>query len=373
MSGSVDYPAQTAALTVGCTNNVTGDVSILPFALTVDPGPISAGAAYTADLSGAAAFSEAFLDAAQAVILGGVREAQVIGDDGVSAAVAVRSGATGADIILRADFTTLSDRCELTGASCDPANDVPPNGNTDCLPQGFFNLCLTGFADVPVLDGTPNSADGCTQPSVGAPVPDCDCTVCDALDIAGCRPGDPDVPCTKGDECVANGFCVNGDLPLKLASDVGNYTAGASGTSILYGWWDGNPPATNPNGTLVLPAAVFSNPVPPVGVRVSAGGLFVALQCVAGVDSGAFPEGIATCAGGANDGDACSAPFDNSNNACVGSDDDGLACSQASATACTAGSQGECVNADCGAGSECGPVDQASPTPDALLIEFLVP
>jgi hypothetical protein len=309
------------------------------------------------------------LDAAQSVVLGGVRSAQVIR---VAASVAVRSGATGADVELNADFTTLDSRCELSGTSCDPANDVPGDGNTDCTPQGFFNLCLTGFIDVPVIDGIPDSAGGCTQPSLGLPVPDCNCTACEALDETGCRPGDPDVPCTKGDQCNTNGFCVNGDLALVLTNEVGNYTADAvSGTPMLFGWFDGLGENPAP-GLLSLPAAVFANPPSPLGVRVSAGGLFVALQCLMGVDSGG-PFGITTCNGGANDGQPCSNPFDNSNNACAGSDDDGLPCQQESATACTAGSTGECVNADCGAGATCEVANLAAVTEDALLIPFLVP
>jgi hypothetical protein len=117
---------------------------------------------------------------------------------------------------------------------------------------------------------------------------------------------------------------------------------------------------------------MFAEPPAPVGIRVSAGGLFVAFQCLMAVDS-AGPDGVATCQGGANDGQACDNPFDNSNNACVGSDDDGLACSQTSFTACTAGTFGICVNADCGAGGICGPTDLASTTPDSRLETFLVP
>ena len=172
---------------------------------------------------------------------------------------------------------------------------------------------------------------------------------------------------------------MNGDLALALTSAVGNYTAGPSGSDILFGWFDGTPPATNPDGTMELPAAVFANPPAPVGVRVSAGGLFVAFQCLMGVDSGG-PNGVTTCVGGVNDGQPCLNPFDNSNNACVGSDDDGLPCAQESATACTVGGAGECVNNDCGPGATCGPADPADPvanqaatTPDLLLETFLVP
>jgi hypothetical protein len=378
MSGSVDYPLTSRPITVGCSNNVTGDVSILTF--TMDVGPmlgVQPGLPFSAPLDGVGAFTESFLDAAQAVVPGGVRSAQVIGADGVAATVAVRSGATGADVVLGPDFTTLDNRCDLTGSACDPVNDVPGNGNTDCIPQGTFNNCLTGFADVPVQNGTPNSAGGCTQPAPSVPVPDCNCTACDALDATGCRPGDPDVPCVKGDQCTANGFCVTGDLPLALTSGVGNYTAGSSGSTMLFGWFDGLAPPVAP-ALLPLPAAVFSNPAAPMGIRVSAGGLFVALQCLQAVDSGGV-NGVATCQGGPNAGLPCFAPSDNSNNACDSGTDAGLACSQTSATACTVGVPATigCVNADCGSAGgiahECAVTDLASTTPDSALMPFVIP
>ena len=364
MSGSVDYPLQSLVMTVGCSNNVTGDVSILDFLMDVDPGPMSPNSAFTADLGGTAAFVESFLDASQSVVPGGVRSAQVIS---VAASVAVRSGATGADVVLGADFSALENRCSLTGGSCTGA---PGQGDCFVIPS-VSNLCTPGFADVPVIEGVPNTANGCTQPAPGTPVPDCDCSVCEAKDPTGCRAGDPDVPCTKGDQCNTNGFCVDGGLPLALTSAVGNYTAGPSGADILFGWYDGLAPPVAP-GLLSLPAAVFAQPAAPLGVRVSAGGLFVALQCLMGVDSGG-PNGVTTCRAGANAGQACSNPFDNSNNACVGSDDDGLPCAQESATACTAGSVGECVNADCGPGATCRVANLASTTADGLLNTFVVP
>jgi hypothetical protein len=353
------------AITVGCTNNIIGDVSIVRFDLQVDPGQIAAGSPFTADLTGVARFPESFLDFFIAVIPGGVRAIQVFD---LAATVAVRSGATGADVVLGADFTTLENLCSLTRVPCTGAP-----GQGDCLViPSITNVCTGGFATVPVINGVPNSANGCTQPAPGTPVPNCDCTACEALDPVGCRPGDADVPCTNGSQCNRNGFCVDGDLILDLTSAVGNYTAGPSGSDILFGWFDGNPPATNPDGTIELPLAVFADPTPPVGMRVSAGGLFVARQCLMAVDSGG-PNGVTVCVGGTNDGQACDNPFDNSNNACVGSDDDGLPCAQESATACTRGSWGECVNADCGAGGICGPTGLAATTPDSRLETFLVP
>jgi hypothetical protein len=167
---------------------------------------------------------------------------------------------------------------------------------------------------------------------------------------------------------------VNGDLPLDLLGDVGAFTAGSSGSTMLFGWYDG---LTAPVGTglLSLPPAVFANPVPPVGLRVSAGGLFVALQCLMGEDSGG-PNGIATCQGGPNDGAPCQAP---ANNACNDGTDAGQQCDQSSLTACTFGTAASigCVNSDCGvdAGNPvvCSPPDLASITQDAQLMPFVLP
>jgi hypothetical protein len=240
------------------------------------------------------------------------------------------------------------------------------------------NVCGRGFADLNVIDGTPNSAGGCTQPTFGTPVPDCDCSACAALDVVGCRPGDLDVPCTKTGECTLNGFCVNGDLNIVLAPGVGAYTAPSSGSTMLFGWHDGlATPVTR--SLLTLPAAVFANPTPPVGLRVSAGGLFVALQCLQAEDSGLASAGVATCLSGPSVGLPCNAPSDNSNNACDSGTDAGLACSQSSLTACTFGVPATigCVNADCGSAGgiahECSPPDLAANSPDSALMPFVLP
>jgi hypothetical protein len=175
-----------------------------------------------------------------------------------------------------------------------------------------------------------------------------------------------------------NGFCADGDLLVAFANDVGTYTAGTTDQIMQFGWFDGNPVETAANGTCNIPASVFAAPADPVGVRVSAGGLFVALQCLMCVDS-AGVDGIATCATGPNVGLPCNAPFDNSNNACNDGTDAGLACSQTSATACTFGTPATigCVNADCGSAGGiahvCSPPDLSSPTPDSALISFPVP
>jgi hypothetical protein len=280
VAGSIDYPEQTANLTVGCRNNVTTDISILPFDLSVDPGPMSASAAFTAGLDGLAAFSEAFLDAAQAVVPGGVRSGQLIVSNGggLAATVAATGAVTGANVQLGPDPASLQSRCALTGVPCTGA---PGLGNCLSIPV-VNNNCTTGFVDIPVQEGTPLSAGGCTPATPGVPPPDCNCAPCAALDVAPST--------TKAAECAANGFCVTGDLPLPLNAANGNYTAGATSGQPMYFDWI-QPYGLDGDGTITLPAAVFAQNPAPVGVRVSAGGLFVALQCAGGVDSGG-PDGV---------------------------------------------------------------------------------
>ncbi len=277
---SIEPPVQTAALMVGCRGNVTSDVSILPFDLTVTPGLITANAPFTASLDGVASFSEAFLDAAQAVVPGGVRRGQLITTNGggLAATVAVSGAATGADVQLGPDPASLQQRCALTGLPCTGA---PNLGTCTSIPV-VNNNCTTGFVDIPIINGTPLSAGGCTPPAAGSPPPDCDCSPCTAIDPAPLT--------TKTDQCLANGFCVNGDLPLPLQAATGTYTAGATSGSLMYFDWV-QPYGIDVDGTILLPAATFADPPAPVGVRVSAGGLFVALQCAGGVDSGG-PDGV---------------------------------------------------------------------------------
>jgi hypothetical protein len=271
----VDYPLQAGALTVGCRNNVTADISILPFDMTVDPAPMAASAAFTAALDGVAAFSEAFLDAAQAVVPGGVRSGQLVttNNGGLVATVDATGAVTGADVALGPDPASLQARCALTGAPC---TGFPALGTCLSIPVANNN-CTNGFVDIPVIEGTPNTPGGCTPATPGNPPPDCDCSPCgpDAAKLA---------------QCAANGFCVAGDLPLPLNATNGNYTAGATSGQPMYFDWI-QPYGLDVDGTITLPAAVFANNPAPVGVRVSAGGLFVALQCAGAVDSGG-PDGV---------------------------------------------------------------------------------
>ena len=290
--------SQTATVGVGCTNGVTSAQSPFPFTLSVDvPVPVLASAAFSATLDGVGLFPEFFLDAAQGVICGGVRAATLV--DFVST-VQVRSGATGADVPLSVDVGAL-----VPGPTsfCNFPSDQTCLVDGDCL--GGTCLPPVNVVNLSVVDGIPLSAGGCDFDGSDCPIPgpptDCDCAPCAALDSG--------TSTTKADQCAANGFCQNGDLVVDFAAATGNYTAAASG-NVLWGWSDGVGAGTTPvpglflcpaagqcgdtfmpDGCYDLPAASFVFPVPPIGIRVDASGLAVAIQCAQ-----ATPGGI--CASG---------------------------------------------------------------------------
>jgi len=275
-------------ITVGCTDNVFGVVSIVRFDLKVDPGQIVAGNPFTAELTGVARVPEfRVLQWFNGVVCGGVRTIQVVD---LAATVSVRSGATGADVELGLDVAALSPG---PASFCNFPSEQICTADSECLGGTCWPPIL--LQDIPVIDGIPLSPGGCDADTSNCPTPgpptDCDCSACAALDPPGC--GALDLPpCTKGDQCDLNGFCVAGDVPLPLERRTGNYIADpVSGTPILFGWFDGNPPVTNPDGTMELPEASFSNPVPPIGIRVNGGSLAVSFQCLMGVDSGG-PYGV---------------------------------------------------------------------------------
>jgi hypothetical protein len=260
----VDPAPVTQQIDVGCGNNVTADVSILPYELTVDPGPIISGQPVTAALDGVAVFSEAFLDAAQGAISGGVQEAGLVD---LIANVQVRGDISGANVPLVGD-TTIPNTCLYSGGPCDPANNLASvpglQPNTDCTPQGKFNPCLRVVT-------VPTSTD--------------------------CAPGGLCDTLGKAAQCAANGFCAISGLPLDLDAGVGSYTAGASGTA-RWGWYDtpadASPgigtPAIDGDGTYNVLQPTYTGVSGPVGLAVNAGGLTVQLECVMAVDSGG-PDG----------------------------------------------------------------------------------
>ena len=181
-------------LSLGCTNNVTADISILPFTLNVNPDPIISGAGPVPTVfGGIAEFSEVFLDAAQGAVPGGVTQADLVN---LAATVQIRTGGTLASTVTLTNGP-LPTTCLIGGASCNPANDgasVPGSQpNTDCVPVGTFNPCQA-------LVRLPTSSD---------------CTVGGVCDTLG----------KNASQCLLNGFCVTGGLPLPLADQAGTLHA----------------------------------------------------------------------------------------------------------------------------------------------------
>jgi hypothetical protein len=94
----------------------------------------------------------------------------------------------------------------------------------------------------------------------------------------------------KASQCDLNGFCVTGGLPLDLQSQNSSFTAAASGI-VNFGFADQGTGATvQGNGTYALPAAVFTAPATLNEIKVNASGLSVALRCTMAVDAGG-PDG----------------------------------------------------------------------------------
>jgi hypothetical protein len=264
-------------ITVSCGNNVTSDVSILPYFLTVEPTAIVANQPFTADIGGVAQFSETFLDAAQGAVPGGVTKASLV--DLIATVQTRGGGATGADVPMSAGAPipyecVLDDSGPGAQTPCDPANDVASvpgvRGNTDCVPTGSFNPCGR-------IVQVPTSSD-CAPAGV-----------CDTLG--------------KLSQCVANGFCATAGLPLPLDDVIGAaYTAGdgvtPGQTTALFGWADNPAPATavgapaiDGDGTWNMLQPSYTGVAGEVGLAVNAGGLAVQLECVMGVDSGG-PDGV---------------------------------------------------------------------------------
>ena len=284
-AGGINIDPVERIITVSCGNNVTADVSILPYLLTVDPGVVAANSAFTADLGGIAEFSETFLDAAQGAVPGGVRSAALVD---LKATVQTRgNGATGANVVLTAG-ASIPYTCGLAPTACDPANNtvsVPGQiPNTDCVPTGFFNPC-NQVVQVPTSD---------------------DCAAGGTCETLG-----------KASQCASNGFCVTGGLPIDLDSASGSYTAGASGSTALFGWFDDpadqsagvGTPAVDGDGTWNMQQPQFTGTAGPVGLAVNAGGLSVQLECVMGVDSGG-PDGVAVPDDGSPTPDTAMLSFD---------------------------------------------------------------
>ena len=89
--GFVDPPPKEKTITLGCTNNLTPDVAVVGWDLTVDPGPIVGGEAFGAFFHGLAVFDETLLDAGQTLVPGGYKRSNLLE---LRATVFVRAGVT---------------------------------------------------------------------------------------------------------------------------------------------------------------------------------------------------------------------------------------------------------------------------------------
>jgi hypothetical protein len=268
--GFVNPDPKTKAIPLRCTDSITSNISrVIPWDLTVDPGPIVSGESFGAQFRAFAVFPEGFLNSAQSELPGGVSRVNLIE---LQATVHVRRGITGpeqSDVIL--DFEPNQPTCRYDGSgnigveagpfpSCSKANDNPDGSNEDC----------TG------LDGTPLPENPCGQfvdiPTSG------DCApggVCDNLG-------------KLTSQCDANGFCVTGPIEVELQGSLPGFRAAASG-SVLFGWDDQTTGAEldqtgGPNhGTWILPPAVFSEPAGPNAMRLTVDEIQVALECTMAV------------------------------------------------------------------------------------------
>jgi len=426
---------QTKDITVGCSNNVTTDISILPAELEVDSEEITGGAEFTASLTGGVAFPVFFLDAAQSVIPGGVRAAELVAGQLV---VQVRSGTTaGDDVILTPDVDTITPgsisfcafslgTCSTTTATtctqdnecpsgetcegyaagpgikeCDKANDNADGSNPDCLPAVEGGPACSEpvvLADIPISEdcaaggvcaGIGKSAGGTCSltppPNLTGSLTTCyvqgDCTGEET-----CYAAEP----SPGDQCVNNGFCVTGGLEFALVTEDGTYTAEASG-DVLFGWADeglSGPTLGACNGGTREGLACGDPPNCP-GAECEAD-----LYVIPGSSpSQPIQQGIDVKAGPLTVRVFCVMAVDSAGAdgvaVCVGGDNDGTACTSPADVGndvCVGGDNdgdaceeaadcpgGDCANADCGVGGDCTPTDLASYTPDSALIRYTIP
>jgi hypothetical protein len=91
----------TKVVSVVCSDNITANLTEIPFELTVDPGLIVRGGAFTAQITATGMVPQEFLQAAVNTIPG-ITELTL---NAFQATVTVRSGATGADVLVDLDPT----------------------------------------------------------------------------------------------------------------------------------------------------------------------------------------------------------------------------------------------------------------------------
>lgn len=246
-------------ISLGCANSSPlGAQSILSAVLKVTAGPIAASQEFDASISGTATFPESFLDAAQALVPGGLKQA-VVPD--LKYVAQVRLGASmvggGDGVALGADGTMITPG--LT-QFCQYPPTTTCTADSDCL--------VAPCNDPVVLVDVPTSED-CAPGGV-----------CDGL---GKATGDTS-------QCALNGFCVTGGLDLPLLEVTQAYMAEATG-DVLFGWADQgltNNTFDDVTNLYTIPKPNTADPIQQ-GLQVNAG-LVVAIECVMGVDQGEDPE-----------------------------------------------------------------------------------
>jgi hypothetical protein len=347
-------PSQLKTVSMGCTNGVTSAQEALPFELSVTTTPVKGGAApqeFTAELHGTGRVPQFFLDAAQSAVPGGLRSAII---EGFTSTVSVRSGATGPDVQLGIDELAL-----IPG----PTRFCLFPGTTVCTVDSD---CVVPPCRPPIL-------------SIDLPVSE-DCGpggVCEGL-----HQGFSNGPGAQCNITSAPTFCVTGDLVLPMAPDTGVYTPDASGvalfgwaedpaTSVCDTWVGGGCPAnggTVPGGGLILPAAIYGDPVNnPAsvglnGIRLNIGGaLFIALQC-------SMAEAGGACDAGDNAGLACATSAECPGGICVLAENVLVPSRDAALihVAIENADPIECNGADCNDGNYCT-ADSCDPTAGACV------
>jgi hypothetical protein len=247
---------KSAVVWVACKNSITVDRSFLPSLLTITPP-----AAWKADptetdtwrIGGEAVFDKQFLDAAQGAIPGGIKEADLVDLKWTAQA---RAGATMDDVTLTNRPIPYS--CTLDrNIGCDPAKDAASipgkRPNSDCTPMGTFNPCGR-FVDLPISDD--------------------------------CGPGGVCETVGALHQCETNGFCISDQLRIPLEEQEVEVTPHSAGAYFVLGWHEFPNRGAYPDGTYILPTAVFTEPTGPVSFRVNAAGLSIALECMLGGNNG---------------------------------------------------------------------------------------
>lgn len=208
-----------------CANDFQCCSSVLPWRLTVDPSPIERGGKFSVTFGGVAIFDKRFLELGNQIVVGGIKEVNLVE---LKATVVAHAGATGPPVVLR-PASPPPYQCQFedpvgsgTRSECDPANDLPgfgPVGNTDCEPVDESNPCGR-FLALPI-------SEDCEPRGV--------CWNLGREDTPGLCPLDDFCEEAAKNQCDLNGFCLTGDLEIPLGQAVGEFVAD-SGDEVVFGW-----------------------------------------------------------------------------------------------------------------------------------------